>query len=232
MDIYQQRIATLKALIGDSSLKDFSDRHDLDPSYLSQILNGHRNMGERAAANLEKKIGLPPGALATPAAIRSNDAAEASFSVVAQLEMASSSAVAGLSEKYNHQRVLPVIGYVQAGEFCEAVDNFQPGDADEWIEAGGPAGPRAFVLIVEGFSMYPKLAPGDKVVFDPDLQWSTGHIVLAKKMSDHTVTIKQLCRDGNEHFLHATNPDWPEKYIRLNEEWTVCARARRKIVDL
>lgn len=232
MDIYQSRIAKLKALIGDSSLKDFSDRHDLDPSYLSQILNGHRNMGERAAANLERKIGLAPGTLAAPGTDETPDRGGAAFSAAAQLEMASSYAASEVGMRYNQQRMLPVIGFVQAGEFCEAVDNFQPGHADEWIEAGGPAGPRAFVLIVDGFSMFPKLAPGEKVVFDPDMQWSTGSIVLAKRLSDQSVTIKQLCHDGGEYFLHATNPDWPEKYIKLSEEWMICARARRKIVEL
>jgi len=232
MDIYQSRIATLKALIGDTSLKEFSDRHDLDASYLSQILNGHRNMGERAAANMERKLALLPGTLTAPGTGDTQDPGGASFSAAAQLEMASSSAIADTGGAYSQHRLLPVIGEVQAGEFCEAVDNFQPGHADEWVEAGGPAGPRSFVLVVNGFSMYPKLAPGEKVVFDPDLQWSPGHIVLAKRLSDHSVTIKQLCRDGSEYFLHATNPDWPEKYIKLNEEWMVCARARRKIVEL
>lgn len=231
MDIYQSRIAALRSLIGDSTLKEFADRHDLDPSYLSQILNGHRNMGERAAANLERKMALPPGSLTTPAT-NDPDPAGAALSATAQLEMASSSAISSTGRRYNQQRMLPVIGHVRAGAFCEAVDNFQPGDADEWIEAGGPAGPRAFVLVVDGYSMYPKLAPGEKVVFDPDLQWSPGNIVLAKRISDQSVTIKQLCHDGGEYFLHATNPDWPDKYIKLNEEWMVCARARRKIVEL
>ncbi|WP_312374328.1 S24 family peptidase [Stutzerimonas nitrititolerans] len=232
MDIYQSRIATLKALISDLTLKEFADRHDLDASYLSQILNGHRNMGERAAANLEKKLSLLPGTLTAPAIGGGPSPGDAAFSATAQLEIASSSAVADALGRYNQQRMLPVIGEVQAGEFCEAVDNFQPGHADEWIESGGPAGPRAFVLVVNGFSMYPTLAPGEKVVFDPDMQWAPGNIVLAKRLSDQSVTIKKLCRDGNEYFLHATNPDWPEKYIKLNEEWMVCARARRKIVEL
>jgi len=232
MDIYQSRIAALRTLIGDLSLKEFSDRHDLDASYLSQILNGHRNMGERAAANLEKKLALLPGTLTSPGAGDTPDPASAAFSAAAQLEIASSTAVTEALGRYNQQRMLPVIGEVQAGEFCEAVDNFPPGHADEWVEAGGPAGPRAFVLIVNGFSMYPLLAPGEKVVFDPDMQWAPGSIVLAKRISDHSVTIKKLCRDGNEYFLHATNPDWPDKYIKLNEEWMVCARARRKIVEL
>ncbi|UFH51350.1 S24 family peptidase [Pseudomonas sp. KNUC1026] len=41
--------------------------HGLDASYLSQILTGHRNLGEKAAATLEQKIGLPAGTLVSPA---------------------------------------------------------------------------------------------------------------------------------------------------------------------
>lgn len=51
-----------------ASQKDFANQHGLDASYLSQILNGHRNLGEKAAANLEEKIGLAAGSLVSPAA--------------------------------------------------------------------------------------------------------------------------------------------------------------------
>lgn len=33
---------------------------------MSQILNGNRSLGEKAALNLEKKIGLTPGVLVNP----------------------------------------------------------------------------------------------------------------------------------------------------------------------
>ncbi|WP_252090423.1 XRE family transcriptional regulator [Pseudomonas sp. MWU13-3659] len=129
-------------------------------------------------------------------------------------------------------RLLPVIGYVKAGAFCEAIEQFQPSDADDWVEAGGPAGPRAFVLRVEGFSMEPDFKPGEKVVVDPDMQWETGDFVVAKRTRDQAATLKQLRMEGGKYYLYATNPDWPERIIRLDEEWTICGRARRKIVDL
>ncbi|WP_328825158.1 helix-turn-helix domain-containing protein [Pseudomonas palmensis] len=128
-------------------------------------------------------------------------------------------------------RLLPVVGYVKAGAFCEAVA-FQASDADEWVEAGGPAGPRSFILRVEGFSMEPDFKPGEKVVIDPDMQWETGDFVVAKRVRDQAVTLKQLRREGGEFYLYATNPDWPERIIRMDEEWSICGRARRKIVDL
>jgi phage repressor protein C with HTH and peptisase S24 domain len=66
MDIRSLRITVLKSLIGDRKTKDFADQHDLDASYLSQLLNSHRPMGDVAASTLEKKIGLPPGTLVMP----------------------------------------------------------------------------------------------------------------------------------------------------------------------
>ncbi|MDZ4325537.1 MAG: XRE family transcriptional regulator [Pseudomonas sp.] len=66
MNIKQMRIDALRALMGGLSQKEFADRHNLDASYLSQLLTGHRALGEKAAANLETKIGLAPGTLVSP----------------------------------------------------------------------------------------------------------------------------------------------------------------------
>tara|TARA_R110000796_G_scaffold67463_1_gene154951 strand:+ start:152 stop:889 length:738 start_codon:yes stop_codon:yes gene_type:complete len=129
-------------------------------------------------------------------------------------------------------RMLPVIGEVQAGAFCEAVDNFQPGDADEWIHSGGPVSNRAFVLKVEGTSMVPDIFPGDRVVIDPELEALPGDIVLAKRTSDQSVTLKRLRREGGVFYLEATNPDFPDRIIKLTEEWSICGKAKRKIVEL
>ncbi|WP_313104956.1 LexA family protein [Stutzerimonas nitrititolerans] len=218
MDIYQARIAALSALIGSSSQKSFAERHDLDASHLSQLLNGHRKMGERAAANLEAKIGLPEGTLRAP---KIDDGTYPT----------SSGSPSTVQENRSPYRVLPVIGYVQAGEFCEAIDNFQPGDADEWMEAYGPAGAHAFILRVEGISMDPDFRPGDLVVIDPDAQWNTGDFVVAKRSSDQAVTLKQIKREGEHYYLFATNPAWPQRIIEMNEEWHVCGRVRRKITE-
>tara|TARA_R100001230_G_scaffold3259_1_gene1001 strand:+ start:333 stop:1073 length:741 start_codon:yes stop_codon:yes gene_type:complete len=129
-------------------------------------------------------------------------------------------------------RMLPVIGEVQAGAFCEAVDNFHPGDSDEWIHSGGPVSSRAFVLRVDGTSMVPDVYPGDRVVIDPDIEAQPGDIVLAKRTSDQTVTLKRLRREGGSFYLEASNPAFPDRIIRLSEEWTICGKARRKIVEL
>ncbi|MCW6058262.1 LexA family transcriptional regulator [Pseudomonas fragariae (ex Marin et al. 2024)] len=76
MDIYKQRISALRAAMAGLSQKDFANQHGLDASYLSQLLNGHRKLGEKAAATLEEKINLHPGSLVNPDLLSGSDTAE------------------------------------------------------------------------------------------------------------------------------------------------------------
>jgi phage repressor protein C with HTH and peptisase S24 domain len=66
MDIKKMRIQALRNLMGHRTQKEFAELYNLDASYLSQLLNGHRSLGEKAAANLEAKIGLAAGTLTAP----------------------------------------------------------------------------------------------------------------------------------------------------------------------
>ncbi|MGS0736142.1 XRE family transcriptional regulator [Pseudomonas sp. GG8] len=73
MDIYEHRIKALRQAMAGLSQKDFANQFGLDASYLSQLLNGHRKLGEKAAATLEAKIDLAPGTLVTPEDSASSD---------------------------------------------------------------------------------------------------------------------------------------------------------------
>jgi len=92
-------------------------------------------------------------------------------------------------------RRIPIISYVQAGSFCEAVDAYARGNGfDEmFIDAGLAAklGPHAFALKVEGDSMRPDFNPGDIVVIDPDLPPRPGDIVVAKLGRESSATLKK-----------------------------------------
>lgn len=129
-------------------------------------------------------------------------------------------------------RLLPVIGYVQVGVFCETPGEFSTEEVQEWVEAGGPTGPGSFIVRVEGKSMEPDFYPGDKVVIDPSMQWGPGDFVLARAEADAAATLRQISTEGGHTYLHATNPSWPDRVIKMDETWRVYGRARRKIVDL
>ncbi|MGM8935093.1 hypothetical protein ACS8E9_09450 [Pseudomonas neustonica] len=89
MDTNELRIATLRRIMGRMGNKEFGEQFGIEPSYISQLLNGHRSFGEKAARNMEIKIGVPPGTLTSP--VNENGAAiesapeDVSFEMAAEL---------------------------------------------------------------------------------------------------------------------------------------------------
>lgn len=227
----RQEASRLKAIYNDRKRKDKS----LNQAVLAELC-GWSSQGT-VSQYMTGDLALNLQALLKFAAALAFDPAEVSPRL-AQLYQSAAPATpttedeSGQPYAYVRGRTLPLLGYVQAGAFCEATDRSMHGNIEEWVDSGGPVGPRAFVVRVEGRSMAPRLLPGEMVVIDPDLDWGPGNIVLAKRSSDQHVTIKTLCREGNEYYLEAANPDWPDRIIRMTEEWVICGRARRKIVDL
>lgn len=67
MDTSEVRVKNLADVIGNpgkhGEVAKFARKYDLDPTFIRQILSGHRNMGERAARNFEEKLGLDKGSL-------------------------------------------------------------------------------------------------------------------------------------------------------------------------
>ena len=121
------------------------------------------------------------------------------------------------------QGQIPIISYVRAGDFCEAEDPFEPGDADEWLPFRPPgAGPRTYALKVEGESNDPRIRNGEVVIVDPDRPPDPGKYVVAKRHSDSKVTLKQLSIAEGEYFLKPGNRDWPEPIIKVDGDWSIC----------
>lgn len=117
---------------------------------------------------------------------------------------------------------VPVISWVQAGEWSEAVDNYLPGDADEWISCPVAHSEQSYALRVQGSSMEPKFTDKEIIVVDPERDPGTGSFVIAKKTDSNEVTFKQLAIDAGSYYLVALNPDWPDRYIKMSENWHIC----------
>lgn len=60
-DIRRENLLGLIREIGDGEIAELARKTGQDPSYLSQIKNGHRNLGNAAARNLEKALEKPKG---------------------------------------------------------------------------------------------------------------------------------------------------------------------------
>lgn len=118
-------------------------------------------------------------------------------------------------------RRYPVISSVQAGEWCEIVDHFAPGDAEDWQDSPVDLGPNGFILKLEGDSMTNPAGGKDNfpegmyVHVHPGIEAQPGDYVIAKREHENKATFKKLVRVDGEHYLHAINPAWPKPYIKL-----------------
>lgn len=185
------------------------------PAQLSQWLNASpdsktgkpRVMSSQAARDIEEKTGKPTGwmdqAGVPPSGPWDGNVSEAPGVMPAR--------------KY------PVISSVQAGEWAEIIDAFQPGDADDWQASPMDLGPHGFLLKVDGHSMTNPAGGRDNfpegilVYINPDVEAVPGDFVVAKRVRENTATFKQLCLVDGELFLHAINPTWPNPYIKLEK---------------
>ena len=215
MKISDTRLKNFRRILTEKKLRltDVADLLNKAPAQVSAFggKNPTKGIGDQIAREIEKALALYDGYLDMPYGVgESNNATVLSHT----------------------GRKLPVIGSIAAGSWCESDGAFDIRDAEEWIDAPGPVGPRAFILRVEGISMEPKFMEGDKIVIDPSLEALPGHYVAAKRTRDQATTLKQLKQEGNEQYLFALNPDWPDRIIRMTEEWSICGRARWKISDL
>ena len=124
-------------------------------------------------------------------------------------------------------RRVPVLNYVEAGEFCEYFDD---AIADMFEIIIGDYPPHVHWVIIEGLSMTPDFNPGDLILVDPDTQPSPGDYVVAKKAGENAVTFKKwrprgFDDEGVEYCeLVPLNPDFPIIDSR-HTPFTVCGVA-------
>lgn len=122
--------------------------------------------------------------------------------------------------------MIPLISWVQAGEFCISPDLFQPGDAEAWIPSFKKMGPHAYALRVVGDSMtapsgavnsYPE---GSIIFIDPERSFINGSPVVARIHEDEAATFKIYSTDAGKHYLRPLNPQYPT--IEMTKDMHIC----------
>lgn len=103
---------------------------------------------------------------------------------------------------------VPVISWVRAGDFAEAVDT---GEAEDWVEVTVPVRKHTFALRVEGDSMEPDFPPGTLLIVEPEMEPQPNDFVIAKNGGD--ATFKQLVKDGPDWYLKPLNARYPMKQV-------------------
>lgn len=117
---------------------------------------------------------------------------------------------------------VPLISWVQAGAWGEIVDNFAPGDAEEWMICPKRHGPHTFGLRVRGVSMASRYNDGDIIFVDPDASADHGKNVVVRLENEKEATFKQLVIEDGRKFLRALNPEWTPRIMEINERATIC----------
>jgi SOS-response transcriptional repressor LexA len=142
----------------------------------------------------------------------------------------------GLGDKYitvseapDLKGAVPLISWVQAGCWMEAIDNLQPGQG-ELIETTYKARSHTYALRVSGDSMEPKFPDGAILIVEPEESPQPGQFVIVRQAGSESATFKQLVSDGGRLFLKPLNPRYP--IMTLTEEDAFCGVVKRVEYDV
>lgn len=132
----------------------FGRESGLTKGRISQLLDPDEPFGERAAASLVSKLSLT----------------DHWFDLGA----------GNVSGAAIGERRIPVINMIQAGNFRDIIDDFAVGDGADFIHTDSELSSYAFALQIEGRSMLPEFAEGDRVIIDPEVRPTSGDYVAAR----------------------------------------------------
>jgi len=79
----------------------------------------------------------------------------------------------------------------------------------------------AFALKIEDESMYPRFFIDDVVIVDPDIVAMHNAYVIASKRDHNNSVLRQKVVVDGVALLSANNPNWPERFRKLDKSWFV-----------
>ena len=149
--------------------------------YVHQLNHGIRNIGERSAAKMERKLNLSEGWLSTPAEGQE-----------------------GLDPEpppAPPQRMIPVLAW----------DNCPHNLATplETIPSAWQTGKSSFALKIESDVTASHIPEGSYVVASPDRSAKVGDFVVCRFDRHAPVTIRKYVEDGGVRYLKSANPIYP-----------------------
>jgi len=106
----------------------------------------------------------------------------------------------------------PVISWVAAGAWAEAVEPYPAGFSDRYEFSEYDSKGAAFWLEVKGDSMTSpvgqSITEGTLILVDTEAEAAPGKLVIAKLPDSNEATFKKLVNDGGKLFLKPLNPSW------------------------
>lgn len=125
-----------------------------------------------------------------------------------------------VEKNISYQRAFPVISYVLAGSWAEAVEPVPALASDEWYETTERTSEKCFWLRVSGDSMTASsgisFPEGTLILVDTERDHQSGSFVVAKLTDVNEATFKKLVMDAGQKFLKPLNNAYPTLPINGN----------------
>lgn len=181
----------------------FAELIDTSPAAFSQLLgpNPNRNIGDKLARKIENALGL-------------------SFGWLDVLHASESKTNVAFRELNETRGSYPVISWVSAGQWMEAVEPYHRRSIDRWYDTTVVCSEDSFWLDVRGDSMTSpvglSIPEGAAILVDPEVEPRNGKLVVAKLDGDNEATFKKLVIDAGRRFLKPLNPQYPMQEVNGN----------------
>lgn len=208
MDKYEKRRLRLMQIRDEmcgGKAVEVARKIEREPSYVSRMLYDESKKGRKRIADdmveiIEKAFSLPRGWM--------DGISDAGHGNVAY------------SGAHRETKGFPLISWVSAGQWLEAVEPYKLEEIEEWPETTAHAGENAFWLTVRGDSMTSPVGftvpEGMIILVDPSKEAKSGKLVVAKLINDNEATFKMYVEDAGRRFLKPLNPQYPVTEINGN----------------
>lgn len=124
-------------------------------------------------------------------------------------------------------RRVPLISWVQAGNWTQLSDPYLPGQAEHFEETTRAVSKNSYALEVRGDSMEPRFPEGCIIIVDPDRAALPGSFVVVRLEDVQEVTFKQLVQDAGVQYLRPLNDRYP--MLQINGKATICGVVVEKV---
>lgn len=134
----------------------------------------------------------------------------------------------GIEDGPDVKGTVPIISWVQAGAWNEAIDNLRTGEGER-VQTTYRAKPHTYALRVRSDSMEPKFPDGCIIIVEPEEDPLPGKFVVVRQ-NGNEATFKQLIKDGDTLLLKPLNSRYP--IMPLTDDAVFCGVVKRMEMDV
>ena len=201
-----------------------SELLDCSPSFISQLINGHRDIGDDVAEKIESALNLPNGALDVPMGEMEDDRAGATRNLINDT-----------ADYYDDLVKVPsYFAFAGAGGGMANQEELQvPGGFTfkrKSLAKAGLIGKKLSCIFAKGQSMQPTLGDGDLLLLDHDIDRIDDGLIYAFIWGDDLRCKRLFKRADGQITIRSDNPNkfqYPDETVQPDEPgFSVVARIR------